>query len=133
MEAQRAREPETYQGYNNVLFIILASAAGVCFVLTAQQLFLAANLPIMIITYAVLVRAAGPCPPTPFPLALTPNAPLSFFFASLATAAVCRRRGDHLHAAVHDAQRARRHPQGVCADPAIPRLARTFRRFLFPR
>jgi hypothetical protein len=50
------REPPTYQGLDNVLFIVLASAMGVCFVITAQQLFLAANLPVIIITYAVLVR-----------------------------------------------------------------------------
>ena len=71
--AESSSPPAAYQGFSNVVFIVLVAVAVVSFVLTAQQLILSANLPVIIITYAVLVRgrrAVVKCPPhrlTPAP------------------------------------------------------------------
>lgn len=107
MDRQQQPQAET-QGLHNVLFTMLILAAGVCFVVTALQLLLAANLLVIIIAYGVLVRGVrrGTCCCRPT-TAHTAFGPLP---RGAVAATVWNGPSHHFHSPVHHPQRAGRYP-----------------------
>jgi len=125
MDRQQQPQAET-QGLHNVLFTMLVLAAGVCFVVTALQLLLAANLLVIIIAYGVLVR--GVRRGTRCHRATRAHMACGLLPRCALAAPVWHGPGHHFHSPVHHPQRAGRDSQGLRADSAVPRHASAFLR-----